>query len=298
MIVITAPTGNIGSALVRRLVAADVPLRLILRDPAKLDPDLRPKVEIVEGSHGDAATVDRAFEGAEAVFWLTPPQPHKTLEDVYLEFARPAAAALARYGVARVVSVSALGRGTRWENVAGQVTASIRMNDMLMASGAAMRELAMPSFMDNLKWQIARMVEQGEILECIDADTKIPMIATRDIAEVAAGLLLDKSWTDQQELPIVGPGDLTYAERAAIVSEVINRPVAYKQLSYDAVMETWQGRSASPSFTQGFVGMMRSKNEGMDAEGAARAPQRTTTTFREWCETELKAAVEAYSARG
>ena len=41
-----------------------------MRDAGKLAQPVRDRVEIVEGSHGDAAVVDRAFEGAEAVFWV------------------------------------------------------------------------------------------------------------------------------------------------------------------------------------------------------------------------------------
>lgn len=44
-------------------------------------------------------------------------------------------------GVKRVVSVTALGRDAEWQAKSGLVTASIEMDDMLMASGAAFRGL-------------------------------------------------------------------------------------------------------------------------------------------------------------
>jgi uncharacterized protein YbjT (DUF2867 family) len=68
----------------------------------------------VEGSHGDPDVVDRAFAGADALFWLAPPAWQQALE-AYLEFTRPAVAAIGRHGVARVVSITALGRGTPWQ---------------------------------------------------------------------------------------------------------------------------------------------------------------------------------------
>ena len=37
--------------------------------------EIRADLDIVEGSHGDAPVVDKAFAGADAVFWLTPPDP-------------------------------------------------------------------------------------------------------------------------------------------------------------------------------------------------------------------------------
>ncbi|MGW2997892.1 NAD(P)H-binding protein, partial [Streptomyces sp. NPDC001193] len=79
MIVITAPTGNIGRRLLSLLVEAapahGQELRVVVRDPARLPESVRGRVEVVTGSHGDAATVDRAFAGADAVFWLVPPDP-------------------------------------------------------------------------------------------------------------------------------------------------------------------------------------------------------------------------------
>jgi uncharacterized protein YbjT (DUF2867 family) len=91
MIVITAPTSQIGSKLVRDLLDGGTRLRLIVRDAGKLPAAVRDRVEIVEGSHGEAAIVDRAFEGAEAPFWLAPPDVTRTQEQAYLDFTRPAA---------------------------------------------------------------------------------------------------------------------------------------------------------------------------------------------------------------
>ena len=75
MIVITTPTGQIGSQVLGNLLDSGEELRVIVRDPALLPADVRDSLDIVEGSHGDAAVVDKAFSGADAVFWLAPPDP-------------------------------------------------------------------------------------------------------------------------------------------------------------------------------------------------------------------------------
>jgi nucleoside-diphosphate-sugar epimerase len=58
MIVITTPTGQIGSQVLENLLHTDEALRVIVRDAAHVSPDARERVEIVEGSHGDATVVD------------------------------------------------------------------------------------------------------------------------------------------------------------------------------------------------------------------------------------------------
>src|ERR1700683_1340156 len=70
------PPGQIGSQVLGNLLDSGEELRVIVRDPAQLPADVRDSLDIVEGSHGDAAVVDKAFSGADAVFWLAPPDPH------------------------------------------------------------------------------------------------------------------------------------------------------------------------------------------------------------------------------
>ena len=291
MIVVTTPTGQIGSQLVRSLISAGADLRLISRGADKLAKAVRGAAEVVEGSHGDPATLDRALKGAEALFWLAPPDMSKTLEAAYLDFTRPAADAIRQHGVKRVVSITALGRGTAWQDKAGLVTASMRMDDLLMASGAAFRGLAMPSFMENTARQAGVMKEKGLFFGPIDPDRKLPFTATRDMAAVAARLLADEGWTGQQETPVLGPEDLSFNDQAAIISEVTGREIRYQQIPFDQFKQQFLGRGASESFSQGYVDMYRAKDEGMDNVASRGADRLGSTRFRQVCEDQLKPAL-------
>jgi nucleoside-diphosphate-sugar epimerase len=112
MVVVTTPTGRIGSQVLEALLAANETVRVIVRDENKLPADVREKVESVRGSHRDAATVKKAFKGSDAVFWLVPPDPQaQSAEAAYVDFSRPAYDAFRAEGVKRVVGVSSLGRG-------------------------------------------------------------------------------------------------------------------------------------------------------------------------------------------
>ena len=72
MVVITTPTGQIGKQVLALLLhhQHQDPIRVIVRDPIRLDSGVRSQVEIVQGSHDDPAVLSRALEGAEARFWL------------------------------------------------------------------------------------------------------------------------------------------------------------------------------------------------------------------------------------
>lgn len=295
MIVITAPTGNIGRHLLTRLLesapASGEKLRVIVRDAARLPDAARGRVEVVTGSHGDAAVVDRAFEGADAVFWLVPPDASLPPEDAWIGFTRPAAKALAAHGVGHVVGVSALGRGTPPAGRAGLVTASLAMDDLLAGTGVAYRALACPSFFENLLEEAASIRDKGVFADAVDADRKAPLVAVADIAAAAAGLLLDRSWTGAGSVPVLGPQDLSPDDLARIMTEQLGRPVRYERQSLDELRTDLVGYGLDEAFVQGIVDMKRAKNEGLDA-GVARTPDTTgPTTFEHWCAQVLRPAV-------
>ena len=294
MIVITTPTGDIGHQVLEHLLGSGEPLRVIARDPSRIPAATRERVEVIQGSHGDAAVVDTAFAGADAVFWLAAPNPQTpSLDAVFSDFSRPAAEAIRREGVKRVVVVSALGRGTAQADRAGLVTASLAMDDLLAGTGAALRVLTMPSFMDNLLRQVSTIKSQGLFFGPIPADQKSPTCATRDIAAVAARLLLDTSWTGQQEVAVLGPEDLSFNEMAQIMSEVLGKPVRYQQIPFEGFKAQLTGFGMSEAMVQGMVDMMVAKSEGLD-DAVPRTPQSASpTSFRQWCEEVLKPAVQS-----
>ncbi|MGW6023431.1 NAD(P)H-binding protein [Streptomyces sp. NPDC055099] len=297
MIVITAPTGNIGRHLLPQLVR-DAPthgeeLRVIARDPARLLDEVRDHVEVVVGSHGDPEVVDRAFEGADAVFWLVPPDASLPPADAYLGFTRPAAKALAAHGVAHVVGVSALGRGTPLADRAGLVTASLAMDDLIATTGAAYRALANPSFFENLLEEADSIREKGLFTDAADADRKAPYVAVADIAAVAARLLLDRSWTGTGDVPVLGPQDLSPNDLARIMSEQLGHPVRYERQSLQDLRTTLVGYGLDAAFVQGIADMKQAKDDGLDAGVTRTADTASPTTFEQWCAQTLKPAVLA-----
>lgn len=290
MIVITTPTGDIGHQVLKRVVqGGSDPIRVIARDPARIPQEIRQHVEVIQGSHGDAATIEKALTGADALFWLIPPEPFMKLdrvEDAYADFTKPAAAAIKNCGVQRVVSISGIGRG--WKKNAGLVTANIKADDVLAGTGVALRALMMPSFMDNLLRQAPTIKEKGIFSLPILPDLKAPMVATSDIAAVAAKFLMDITWTGQADVPVLGPEDISPNEMAKILSDVLDRPVRYEQTSINAYKTRMVSRGMSEAFAQGLADMMTAKNEGMDNTAPRALAADTPTTFRKWSETVLK----------
>ncbi len=292
MIVVTTPAGNIGRQVLEDLLDSGEQLRLVARDRSGIPADTRQHVEVIEGSHGDPAVVDKAFDGADAVFWLTPPDPRaESLEAAFVGFTRPAAEAFRKHGVKRVVGVSALGRGTPWAARAGYVTASLAMDDLIASTGVAYRVLTNPSFMDNIVRQAEAIKNQGRFFSPIDGDRKLPAVATRDTAAAASRLLLDESWGGVDEVPLLGPEDLSFNDMAQIISDVLGREVRFQQTTFEDYKDRFVGFGLSEAMAQGMTDMAAAKNQGLDNAGQ-RTPENTPpTSFHQWCEQVLKPAV-------
>ena len=294
MIIITAPAGQIGHQVLGNVLSSGEPIRVIVRNPSRLRTEARERVEVVQGSHGDIDVVDQAFAGADAVFWLVPPDPHaNSAEAAYVDFTRPACDAFKRHGVQRVVGISALGRGTVAARHAGLATASLAMDDLIASTGVSYRALTMPSFMDNLLRQVPAIKDRGVFVTPISGDRKLPSCATRDIAAAAARLMLDGSWSGAGHVAVLGPEDLSFNDMAQIMSEVLSQPVRYQQITGQALKDRLTGAGMSDAMAQATVDMMIAKDQGLD-NAEPRTPESTTpTSFRQWCEEVLKPTVLA-----
>src|SRR5271168_1381716 len=73
MIAITGITGNIGSQLASDLLAAHQSVRAIIRDPRKGQTWADQGCEVAVADINDAVALATAFQGADAVFILVPP---------------------------------------------------------------------------------------------------------------------------------------------------------------------------------------------------------------------------------
>lgn len=290
MIVVTTPTGNVGSQLVLHLLAAGAAVRVIARKPERLSAEIQSGVDIVQGSTDDIEVLSQALSGADALFWVVPPPFEQTDLNAYmLRFTKPACEAIAAKGVKRVVAVSSLGRGVAKNAL---LSPAFAMDEMIERTGVCYRALWCPGFMENMLRQVQPIKHQGTFFGLYRPDVKTPLVATRDIAASSVKLLLDETWTDQGGLAVLGPEDLSCNDMACIMSEVLGKPIRYQQISSDNFKAQFMQNGASEAMAQGMVDMAAEVNEHRIHNAETRTAENTTsTTFRAWCDEVLKLAV-------
>ncbi len=293
MVVITTPTGQIGKQLLGRLLDRQERIRVIVRDPMRLDAAVSSRVEIVRGSHDDPAVLSRAVDGADGLFWLVPPGVTGiSTEQRYLDFTRPVADAIGRCGVRHVVGVSSAGH--EWPTRAGVLSAAFAMDAEIELTGTAYRAPSMPFYMENLLAQLGAIREQGTFSLAHAADRPLSSVATRDIAATAAALLADRSWTGQERVPVFGPDRISPDEMAAVMTEVLGRRIIFRQLSVTDVEAALNRRGASEGVVRDVIETIDAVQNGIyDADQARAIP--SPTDFRTWCREVLRPAVGSMS---
>ncbi|MFZ4153302.1 NAD(P)H-binding protein [Streptomyces pseudogriseolus] len=291
MIVITTPTGRIGRQVLDHVLDATdgtTPVRVIARDPSRLTPRARERTEIFQGSHADPDLLGAACAGADRVFWLVPPAPGADgVEDHFRDFTLPLCEVIGRgEGVERVVAVSTAGRGVAKN--AGQVSASLAMDDRIAATGVHYRAVCPPFLMENLLGQAATL-RSGEFSMPLTVDRVLRTCATADIAATAARLLLDTSWTGRADVPVIGPDDLTPEGMAQVLSEVLDRTVRVRQITPEDYRAAALRSGASEAMAQGLADMAGAMDDqGFYGPMEPSTPDTAPTGFREWCETVLR----------
>ncbi len=115
MLLLTGATGTIGRPLLRRLTAAGVPVRCLVRDPRRLGAE-RVRVQIALGDLADPLSFRHALRGVDTVVHLASvirDQPTGSIEELAGVATWRLVRAAERAGVERFVFFSALGATTR-----------------------------------------------------------------------------------------------------------------------------------------------------------------------------------------
>ncbi len=287
MIVVTTPTGQIGSKVLEKLLKTNEKLRVIVRDPSKISDDAKRKVEIIQGSLDDFKTVSKAYEGADELFFVVPPSMQYTdVNEYYLNFSKVTCDAIRQQNVKRVVYVSGTGLG--YERKAGPVSASYLVEQALKTIGIATRILHCGTFMENLLHSVQSIKFRNQFATSVPPDIKAPWVATKDIADAAIHLLLDKTWQDQDSVGVLGPEDLSYSEIAKIIGSVIGKEVQYESISSEALKTTMVQYGATEAAAQGLVDIYSSMKNGVFNKLQRTPKSSSPTSFRKWCEEVFK----------
>lgn len=220
-ILITGATGTVGSALVQRLANQNVPLNALTRDPSKAK--FPSGVTPVAGDMLDVESMRKALAGVSTLFLLNAVSAQELTEAVLtLNLAREA-------GVARVVYFSVF-NGESFTNVP-HFTSKHAVERMISQLGISATILRPNCFMQNDAVFFKDALLGPGFYPFPIGDKGVSMVDVRDIADIAAGALLQGDRAPRpllsEVINLVGPDALTGSSVAAIWSKLLNKAVKY-----------------------------------------------------------------------
>jgi uncharacterized protein YbjT (DUF2867 family) len=294
-IVVNTPNGNIGRSLALQLLEKGAKVVGIARSPGKLADLVARGLEVIEGSTDDPAVLARAFAGADAVFWLTPPAFRPDFREWTRATARAGADAVKAQGVKRVVVLSSIGAQTGPGS--GPVGVLLDIEQAFNAAAPDVTVLRPGYFMENILQSVGTIAQAGSIFMPIPADKKFPMVATADIAAKGAEVLLDSKWTGHRIVGVHGPTDLTYREVASVLTEALGKPVSYVEVSVDQARQGMVGAGLPDFVADMYAEMFSAILAGrMDAAEPRSAETTTPTALLTFARETIRPAVEQASA--
>ncbi|MDX3108879.1 NmrA family NAD(P)-binding protein [Nonomuraea angiospora] len=300
-VLVTGATGQQGGATARALLAAGVPVRALVRDPAT---DRAKAVEalgaeLVTGDLNDRDSVIRAARGARAVFSVQMPALKAGAFDFASEVTQAVnlvEGALAA-GVPQFVHTSVSGAGQhteapgwaegRWASMEPVLGAKAGAQDRVREAGFPHWTIIKPGFfMENFLPSVAYLLPrgvEGGLATVLRPGTRLSLVAVEDIGTAAAAAIAAPERFDGVELELASDY-LTMTDIAKVLSRALGTELTAPDMTVEEAVAA------------GMPGYAVDSHEFLNVVGQparpeyARALGLPLTTFEEWAQEHLRAA--------
>jgi uncharacterized protein YbjT (DUF2867 family) len=219
-LILVTTAGKVGSETVRLLRERDVPVRVLVRDPAKAAALAESGAEIARGDLDVPATIDEAMIGVAAVVLVSPAVPAQELNVV---------ASAGRAGAAHVVKATSKASADspiarrRWQ---AEIEAG------LAASGIPHTLLRSNAYMQNVL-ALAPAIAKTSSFGSAAGKGRSGLVDARDVAAVAAQIAASPAAHAGQTYRLTGPGLISNYDVAAVLSKLLSRTITYRELTVE-----------------------------------------------------------------
>ena len=287
MFFVAGITGRVGGALGRDLLRRGRSVRTLARNPARAADWALRGVDVRLGDLSDPSAMTMALEGVSGAFLMLPPalSPSPGFSEAR-DIVNSYAAALRLTPLPRLVVLSSV--GSQRSDSIGVVTATRLLEEALADLPIPTAIVRAGCFMENFEGALDRAVCTGWFDSFPQpTDRPVPMVATSDIGQEVAKLMLGK-WEGKRIIELGSPVSPDDVARA--MSKVSGRPVRARPIPREqwtarfeasglvpgttrAHEETWDG------FNSGWIGF---GDPGAERVAATSSPASVLARSREW----------------
>jgi (4-alkanoyl-5-oxo-2,5-dihydrofuran-3-yl)methyl phosphate reductase len=271
MILVVGASGTVGSTVVRELIEAGAPVRVLSRDAARVGK--LGGVELALGDLSRPATLPPAFAGVEKVFLVTTgPAP---LEVAAIDAARTA-------GVRHLVKLSSMGFGPERDALGiGNWHRAVEAH--LAASGMAWTVLLAGGFASNALGWAPTLRAQGMAFGAT-GEGQVAVVDPRDLGAVAARVLREPGH-EGRRYELTGPEALGAAQQVALLGAAVGAPWRFVDVPPAAAREGMVQAGMPAPLAEAMLEVMAAIRAGRAATvtgDVERILGRTPRTFATW----------------
>jgi uncharacterized protein YbjT (DUF2867 family) len=277
MILVTGGTGVIGSEVVKQLSAAGQKVRVLARNPAKME--AIPNVEPYAADMLKPETLGPALEGVDKIFLLAPAPEIPRMEANVIDAARKA-------GVKHIVKLSVINADadpgiqvSRWHKESER---------RLQASEVPWTSIQPTVYTSNDLMWAGSVKAEGTVYNA-SGTGGTGIIDTRDIAAVAVKVLTTPGH-EGKTYTITGPESLSVPERVKILSEALGRELKVVDITLDqarqGILSTGAPQAFADALTE-YLGFIKDGRDGAVTNGVEEVLGRKPYTYAEWVRANL-----------
>lgn len=255
-IVLLGATGTVGSKISEILLSEGHQVTLIARHTEKLERYRSMGAAIIAGDMTDAATLTAAFKNADSAFVLLPDNVKAENTRAYQRAVTgKLIEAIEASGIKYIVNMSSVGSHMHEGNgmMGGTAEQEVRLNQL---NGVNVLHIRSAYFMENFLRTIGLVKKMGINGSAADGDHAIPMVATKDVAKIAASHLANLDFSGKTVHAVMGPKDYTLREVTSIIGKAIGSPgLPYVQFPVEQAKQTFLSNGFSEDFVDNLLGM-------------------------------------------
>jgi uncharacterized protein YbjT (DUF2867 family) len=219
-VILVTTAGKVGSEAVRLLRDRDVPVRVLVRDPAKVTTLADAGAEVAHGDLGVPASIDDAMAGVSAVVLVSPAVPAQELNVVR---------SAARAGVGHVVKATSKASA---DSPSARRRGQAEIEAGLAASGIPHTLLRSNAYMQNVL-ALAPAIAKTSSFGSSAGKGRSGLIDARDVAAVATEIAAAPTGHAGKTYWLTGPALISNYDVADVLSKLLARPITYRELTFE-----------------------------------------------------------------
>lgn len=217
MILVTT-AGKVGAAAARLLAERGTRVRLLVRDHNKAEALSKAGVEVVEGDLDDPSSVRGAISGVSSVILVSPAIPSQELDVVDIA---------TKMGVEHIVKITSKASA---DSPIARRRDQTQIEAGIIASGVGYTLLRNNAYMQNF-FMLAPSIRESNGFSASVGDGRVGMVATQDVAAVAAEIAAAPSKHNGATYWPSGPESITYSDAAGVLTGLLGRPITFQSLT-------------------------------------------------------------------